>query len=106
MKTNVAETSMRAYRGLQYEGLQVREREVMALFTNQDVVLSRKQIWKQLCVQLGDHAPGEGGTCGRVNKLINDRKLLVSRGERYDSKTHKHQEVVGLPVDAPETIFS
>ena len=106
MKTQVAETSQRAYRGLMSDGLQDREREVMALFTDPSVVLSRKQIWKLLCAQQGDSAPGEGGTCGRVNTLIKEKGLLVVRGERVDPKTHKSQELVGLPVANQIPLFA
>lgn len=106
MKTQVAETSKQAYRGLLNANLPVREREVMALFHDYGVVLSRKQIWKQLVAQQGDRAPGEGGTCGRVNSLINKKCLLVSRGERFDAKTGKTQEVVGLPIANQLQLFS
>lgn len=106
MKTQVAETSKQAFRGLLHTNLPEREREVMALFTDFNVVLSRKQIWKQLVVQLGERAPGEGGTCGRVNALITVRKLLVSRGEHVDPKTRKSQELVGLPVANQLPLFS
>jgi hypothetical protein len=106
MKTQVAATSKQAYRGLAHSNLPVREREVMALFHDYGVVLSRKQIWKQLVAQQGDRAPGEGGTCGRVNALVTVKKLLVSRGERVDPKTGKTQEVVGLPIANQLQLFS
>ncbi|MFJ2989977.1 hypothetical protein ACIPF8_19090 [Collimonas sp. NPDC087041] len=106
MKTQVAATSKQAFRGLINSNLPDREREVMALFTGYDVELSRKQIWKQLCAQQGDRAPGEGGTCGRVNALVNVKKLLVSRGERIDPTTGKPQELLGLPVANQLQLFS
>lgn len=106
MKTQVAATSKQAYRGLVHSNLPDREREVMALFTDFDVVLSRKQIWKLLVKRQGDKAPGEGGTCGRVNALIGKRKLLVPRGERIDPNTNKLQELVGLPVAIQVPLFS
>lgn len=106
MKTQVADTSQKAYRGLSSVELSKREREVMALFTDYDIVLSRKQIWKQLCARQGDFAPGEGGTCGRINTLINDKGLLAARGERVDPKTRKPQELVGLPVANQLPLFA
>ncbi len=97
MRTAMAETSLDAYRSTPARELNRREREVMALFTNTEMAISRKQIFEILQKKLGDDAPGEGGVTGRVNALVAANRL-AHRGERIDPKTRKPQELVGLPV--------
>ncbi|MDB5733259.1 MAG: hypothetical protein JWQ03_3154 [Variovorax sp.] len=95
MKTQVAETSLAAYHSTPARELNRREAEIMILFGNDSVVMSRKQIWQVLCENFGNRAPGEGGVCGRVNALVAAGRL-VHRGERIDEHSRKPQQLVGL----------
>lgn len=105
MKTCMSERSLTAYRAMPAREMNRREAEIMILFGSADVVMSRKQIWRTLCESLGDRAPGEGGVCGRVNALVAAGRL-VHRGEAIDPRTHKPQELVGLPVNGQGTLFT
>lgn len=101
MKTAVAETSLATYWSTPAAELNRREQEIMILFNDDSVILSRKQIYKILQEALGNSAPGEGGVCGRCNALVAAGHLVV-RGERIDPKTRKPQGLLGLPVRAQQ----
>jgi hypothetical protein len=91
MKTNVAGTSIDAYRSLGViTHLQPLENRVMALFSNPETALSRAQIAEKSGMAL--HC-----VCGRVNSLVT-KGALVDRGEAKDPTTRKMVQLVGLPV--------
>lgn len=104
MRTAMAETSLAAYDSTPARELSRREAEIMILFGDDSVVMSRKQIWKVLVENFGNSAPGEGGVCGRVNALVAAGRL-VHRGERVDEHSHKPQELVGLPMRGQAELF-
>lgn len=104
MKTQIAETSLDAYRSTPARELSRREAEIMILFGDESVVMSRKQIWEVLVENFGRSAPGEGGVCGRVNALVAAGRL-AHRGERVDEHSRKPQELVGLPVRGQAELF-
>jgi hypothetical protein len=104
VKTQVAQTSLSAYHSTPARELSRREAEIMILFGDDTVVMSRKQIWEVLRENFGRSAPGEGGVCGRVNALVAAGRL-VDRGERVDGHTRKPQQLVGLPVRGQQSLF-
>jgi hypothetical protein len=87
MKTNVAETSIDAFHSLPVaDYLQPKQRQVLALFTDARVTLSRQQISEQLPMPIN-------GVCGRVDSLV-AAGLLEEHGERIDPKTSKRQKLL------------
>ena len=104
MKTSMAQTSLSAYHSTPARELSRREAEIMILFGDDTVVMSRKQIWEVLRENFGRSAPGEGGVCGRVNALVAAGRL-VDRGERVDEHTGKLQQLVGLPLRGQQGLF-
>jgi hypothetical protein len=104
VKTQVAATSLAAYHSTAARELSRREAEIMILFGDDSVVMSRKQIWEVLRENFGNSAPGEGGVCGRVNALVAAGRL-VDRGERVDDHTRKLQQLVGLPARGQQSLF-
>lgn len=104
MKTSMAETSLAAYQSTPARELSRREAEIMVLFGDDTVTMSRKQIWEVLRENFGSKAPGEGGVTGRVNALVAAGRL-ANRGERIDPHTNKSQGLVGLPVRGQQSLF-
>jgi len=69
MKTNMAQTSLDTYRSLPVSGyLQPKEAELMALFTNCSIELTREQLAQRLGWK-------EASVCGRVNSLVASHRL-------------------------------
>jgi hypothetical protein len=69
MRTNVAHTSLDTYRSLPVAGyLQPKEAELMALFRNCDVALTREQAAQRLGWK-------EASVCGRANSLVAKNRL-------------------------------
>jgi hypothetical protein len=104
VRNAVASTSLDSYFSTPARELSRRQAEIMILFGDDSVVMSRKQIWQVLRENFGDRAPGEGGVCGRVNALVAAGRL-VHRGERMDERTRKPQELVGLPKRGQQSLF-
>lgn len=104
MKTAMASTSLDSYFSTRARELSRREAEIMILFGDDSVVMSRKQILAVLRENFGESAPGEGGVAGRVNALVAAGRL-VHRGERMDERTRKPQELVGLPKRGQVELF-
>ena len=91
MKTNINETSIEAYQSLSVAGyLQPKEAQVMSVFTDESIALTRRQLAAKTGMELSS-------VCGRVNSLIAKNALTV-RGRVKDAQTHKTVEVFGLPV--------
>jgi hypothetical protein len=102
MRTSVTETSRAAHRSLSVKDyLQPKEAAVMSLFTEYKTMLTRKQISKLLNAEFPDEYDINVVT-GRVGSLMSKpTPRLVVRGFFKDPKTHKEQELLGLPPPMP-----
>ena len=79
MKTNMAETSLAAYHSLPPKDyLQPKELEVMRLFRNECLKLTREQIAARLGWKVA-------AVCGRVNSLVTKGKLEEIKGGTTNS---------------------
>jgi hypothetical protein len=88
MKTNVAETSLRAYRELR----DADELPAMERLVYYALALHGPMTREQIAAKTGMK---EGSACGRVNKLM-ERSVVVHAGYLVNPKTGKANEVVDL----------
>lgn len=89
MLTQMAETSLSAFRGIPDAALTNCERQVMDLMAD-GISRTRRQIADALGWR-------DGPTCGRVNSLVT-KTVLEESGERKDPETGKSAKVLRLPV--------
>ncbi len=89
MRTQVADTSISAYRSLPNTHLQACELQILRVF-GPDTKLSRQQISEVTRMPLH-------GVCGRVNSLV-AKKILIEEGTRRCPMTGKQQKLLRLPV--------
>jgi len=103
VRTAVTETSRAAHRSLSVRDyLQPKEAAVMKLFTDHSITLTRKQISKLLNARFPDEYDINVVT-GRVGSLMaKPTPRLVVRGYWKDPKTHKEQELLGMPPPMPK----
>ncbi|WP_189490676.1 hypothetical protein [Formosimonas limnophila] len=90
-------TSLNAYDSLKDKGLNPRESQIMAVFVDDSVVMTRRQLVTAAGMELS-------GVCGRVNALLAKNALAV-RGHIKDQKTGNTVEVLGLPVPDQGALF-
>ena len=91
MRTQVAKTSLAAYRQLEHaHRLQPMEQKVIDVLKSVQRPMTRKQIRDKSGMELSS-------VCGRVKSLLESGHIEL-RGEALDVKTGKMQELVGLPI--------
>ena len=89
MKTNISETSLRAYRDLQYHGqLQPQEEKIMEAMRLYGPA-TREELCDRARLRLS-------AVCGRVKALI-EKGCLVERGTKRNPLTGKQNKVLALP---------
>lgn len=92
MKTNMAATSLSAYESLKQLGeLPLREMQVYLCIAIHGP-MTREQIAERIGMK-------EGSVCGRVNKLMHERKRLIETGIVINQVTGKENGVLDLPMD-------
>lgn len=96
MRTQVAPTSLAAFRSLSVDELQDREREVMLVMVD-GIPRTRREIADALGWR-------DGPTCGRCASLV-AKGWLEESGERRDPLTGKNAKVLRLPVIGQRKLF-
>lgn len=96
MRTNVAQTSLSAYRSLTTAALTGTEMEVMALMCD-----GKARTRRQIADELGWR---DGPTCGRCNSLIT-KKALISVGEQKNPESNKYAELLQIPPKNPQGVL-
>ena len=90
MRTQVAQTSLEAYRSLPVRNyLQPAESEVMELMSD-----GKPRTRRQIADDLGWR---DGPTCGRCNSLVASKRL-IEKGEFRDPVTKKLSALLCLPA--------
>lgn len=94
MRTAMAETSLATYRSLGVKDyLQPKEREVMSLFADTGLALTREQIAQRLGWK-------ESAVCGRINSLVAKRELEEIDGGK--TMSGRPAKLVRLPSGQKE----
>lgn len=96
MRTNVAQTSLSAYKSLSVSGLTESEMRVMEVMSDG---LARTRL--EIANELGWR---DGPTCGRCNSLVAKRALL-SVGERKNPDSNKYAELLQIPPSNPQGVL-
>lgn len=90
MRTNVAETSLQAYRSLQaHHQLQPQEQKIMDAIKHYGSA-TREELADRTGLRLS-------AVCGRVKALVN-HGALIERGTKINPLTGKQNKLVALPV--------
>lgn len=93
MRTNVAQTSLSAYRSIPVPSLTKSEKEVLEVMSD-GAARTRLQIADLLGWR-------DGPTCGRCNSLVAKKALLVV-GEQRNPETRKLAELLQIPPSNPQ----
>ena len=96
MRTNVAVTSLDAYRRLSVSELTASEMQVMEVMRD-GVARTRLEIANELGWR-------DGPTCGRCNSLV-AKKALISVGERKNPGSRVLSEVLQIPPTNPQGVL-
>lgn len=96
MRTNVAVTSLDAYRSFSASELSASEMQVMEVM-NDGIARTRLEIANELGWR-------DGPTCGRCNSLVAKRALL-SVGERKNPDSNKYAELLQIPPKNPQGVL-
>lgn len=96
MRTNVAVTSLDAYRSFSASELSASEMQVMEVM-NDGIARTRLEIANELGWR-------DGPTCGRCNSLVSKRALL-SVGERKNPDSNKYAELLQIPPKNPQGVL-
>lgn len=96
MRTNMAQTSLSAYRNLSVSDLTESEMRVMEVM-NDGVARTRLEIANELGWR-------DGPTCGRCNSLV-AKKALIPVGERKNPGSRVFSEVLQIPPSNPQGVL-
>lgn len=96
MRTNVAVTSLDAYRGFSASDLTAKELQVMEVMSD-----GRARTRLEIANELGWR---DGPTCGRCNSLVTKR-ALISVGERKNPESNKYAELLQTPPKNPQGVL-